>query len=130
MATSRILDEDGRTVTFIAGPLDSYSAPAARSLLRKSARDCDLVVDLSECTYVDTAGLWVLRERARDAEQSGGSMVVRCVPPRVRRVIASTGFDRLVVIEDQPAAVTYRNKGRSGERTPYKAAGSSKGKRG
>lgn len=130
MATSRILDEDGRTVTFISGPLDSYSVPAVRTLLRKTARDCDLVVDLSECTYVDTAGLWVLRERARDAEQSGGSMVVRCAPPRVRRVIASTGFDRLVVIEDQRAVGVYRASASSKERTPYKAAETSDGKRG
>lgn len=130
MATSRILDEDGRTVAFISGPLDSYSVPTVRTLLRKSARDCDLVVDLSECTYVDTAGLWILRERARDAEHSGGSMVVRCAPPRVRRVIAATGFDRLVVIEDQPAASAYRGAASSEERAPYRAAGASEGKRG
>ncbi|RIK10970.1 MAG: hypothetical protein DCC49_01825 [Acidobacteria bacterium] len=119
---ARILDEDGRTVAFISGPLDSYSVPTVRTLLRRIDRDRDLVIDLSECTYVDTAGLWVLRERARDAEQSGGSMVVRCVSPRVRKVIAATGFDRLVVIEDQPAADAYRASATSEERTLYKAS--------
>lgn len=127
MATSRILDEDGRTVTFVAGPLDSYSAPRIRTLLRKVRRDCDLVVDLSECTYVDTAGLWILRERSIEAEQYGGSMVVRCSAPRIRRVITKTGFDRLVVIEDEPPTGAYRTTASAAVRTPYRSAGAAEG---
>lgn len=122
LATSRIMSEDGRIVSFIAGPIDSYSAPRVRELLESTPRDCDLVVDLSECSYVDTAGLWVLRNRAAEAERSGGSMVVRCPSPRIHRTMRKTGFDRLVVIEEELAAGAFTSVSAGSIGTPYRSS--------
>lgn len=110
--------EGGRIVWRLRGPLDSYTAGEVAAVLARIDPSTDLVVDLDECNYIDTAGLLVLRDRALSAGDAGGSVVVRCVSPRHRRFFEQTGFGRLVVLEEEPIRtepIEYRTG--SAERT-------------
>jgi anti-anti-sigma factor len=79
-------------VVAASGELDLSSRQALEHELRV-ARDSDadlIVLDLSELTYVDLAGLRViLRMDARSSDRPGRFMVRRA-PPNVHRVFAVT----------------------------------------
>ena len=72
----------------ITEPLDSGAAGRLRRLL---AEALDLgpervVVDLSDCPFVDAAAVSVLLDAHREAWRSGGRLTLRGPSPRLRRL--------------------------------------------
>lgn len=115
--------EGGRIVWRVSGSLDAYTSDEARTEMRKIRATEDLVVDVSGCTYIDSAGLLALMERAAEAESSGGSLVVRCESARLLRAFEQTGFDRLVVIEERtsrPGRTRYQTDSAESGRLRYR----------
>jgi anti-anti-sigma factor len=84
-----------RTTVRLRGELDLATAPVLAATVRPYAREgCrELVVDVSELTFLDCAGITVLVELADAlaAQQPPGRVVVRNPVPIVRRVLDITG---------------------------------------
>jgi anti-sigma B factor antagonist len=96
-------------VVTITGEIDIQSGPQLRDQLlgiirRNGAR---LALDLAGVTFIDCAGINVLLAARRRAQLEGGSLRVLRASPRVRRVIALTHLDSVLM----PKALPYAAAG-------------------
>jgi anti-sigma B factor antagonist len=92
-------------VVTISGEIDIASGPQLRDQLlgvirRHGAR---LTLDLTGVTFIDCAGINVLMAAHRRAQLQGGSLRVLRASPRVRRVLALTRLDSVLM----PTALAY-----------------------
>ncbi|HEX3000744.1 MAG TPA: STAS domain-containing protein [Armatimonadota bacterium] len=89
---------DGQTVHVqLAGVLDSTAAPHVRSSIKPALKEgaTDLILDLSDVSYVDQTGVDGLIHAARIARRLGGQVVLRNCPEQVIRLLAALGRDHL-----------------------------------
>lgn len=96
-----ILKEEGKpTVIALEGRLDTNTSPQleeyAGDLYAKGVND--IVVDMSKCEFVSSAGLRVIVAMQKRAAV-GGSLVFRGVVPEVMDVFTMTGFDNILTFE-------------------------------
>ncbi|MER6944269.1 STAS domain-containing protein [Nonomuraea sp. NPDC000554] len=83
----------GVTVIAMGGRLDSETAPRVQQELEALFPDEGLVVlDLSETTYMSSAGLRVLLLIYRQAQRSAARLALTGLPPDVREIMDATGF--------------------------------------
>jgi anti-sigma B factor antagonist len=86
----------------IAGELDLYTAPDVRDELAALPAEARRVaVDLTELTFVDSAGIAALLVAARRLRARGGVMTLVVEDPRVLRVLEVSGLDRYFAIRRQ-----------------------------
>ena len=81
----------------VVGQLDSSTLARVRGQLQDALaeRPDRLVVDLSDCPFVDAAALAVLVEAHRTASRYGGLLVLLGCQPRVVRALSLTGLRRV-----------------------------------
>jgi anti-sigma B factor antagonist len=83
-ASSRHLG-DGTRVVAVAGEVDLYTAPEfGRALELNGSADGRIVIDLSECTFLDSTGLGILVQATRPAAATLSSSLLavsRCCGP-------------------------------------------------
>ncbi len=88
----------------VAGELDHATAEQLRGpLLEAIAGGADgILVDLSECHFIDSTGLSVLVEARRLlGDRNGGpSFGICCADPQVRRLLEITGLDRALEMHE------------------------------
>jgi anti-sigma B factor antagonist len=87
----------GAAVLYVSGDLDLASAPRLGEALTELVAD-PVVVDLSECTFLDSAGMGVLLASARALSNSGRSLRVAAADPRILRVLEITAVDTLIAV--------------------------------
>ena len=77
--------------------LDVTTLPRVREQLDQAlaGRPGRLVVDLSECAFVDASALAVLLDLHRRMSRSGGVLTLRGSCPRVLRLLSLTGLRRV-----------------------------------
>ena len=96
----KVIDEGKPYVIAIEGRLDTNTSPQleefAGGLYEKSVSD--IVVDMSACDFVSSAGLRVIVAMQKRAA-TGGSLVFKGVVPEVMEVFQMTGFDRILTFE-------------------------------
>ncbi len=83
----------------LAGELDLYSADQVRRAVDGAmARHgvSDLVLDLSEVSFLDSSGVGVILGRYRRTRESGGRMALVAPPERLRPVLELAGILQLV----------------------------------
>src|SRR4051794_34156037 len=86
------IDYATTTTVTLAGELDVTCIPILGTLLsRATPLARDLVLDLSDVTFIDCAGVTALLTARRHTEARGGTLILQHVPPLVRRVIQLTG---------------------------------------
>jgi anti-sigma B factor antagonist len=100
---------DGRNLLKVSGVVDLFTAPElkdrALALLDHSGRE--LVLDLSQATYIDSTGLGALLSAAKRAELLGGRMVIVNVDEHIARIFEITGLDTiLAIVPTRTAALT------------------------
>lgn len=90
-------DHGDRTVVHVGGEIDVYTAPLVREKLDEqiTAGRNDLVVDLTDVTFLDSTGLGVLVGRLKLTRSLGGSMRIVGTDDRVLKVFAITGLDKV-----------------------------------
>ncbi|GLZ36960.1 STAS domain-containing protein [Actinokineospora sp. NBRC 105648] len=76
------------TVVALAGEIDSATTPDLRT--RLAALSGDLIVELSEVSFLGVAGLVLFLELGESLRAAGGSLRLAGVPPHVARLIART----------------------------------------
>lgn len=96
-----VLKEEGSPTVFaLEGRLDTNTSPQleeyAGELYAKGVTD--IVVDMSQCEFVSSAGLRVIVAMQKRAA-TGGSLVFRGVVPEVMDVFTMTGFDNILTFE-------------------------------
>jgi anti-anti-sigma factor len=84
----------------VGGRLDVRSAADARTVLHDAldAGQGDLVLDLRELDSWDATGLGVIMGAHRRAGRCGRRLVLREVPPQMRRVLVATRLHRILTI--------------------------------
>lgn len=87
----------GAAVVTVSGELDLATAPRLQDALAERMED-PVVVDLSECTFLDSAGMGVLLASARTLSESGRSLRVATADPRILRVLELTAVDTLIAV--------------------------------
>lgn len=87
-------DDDGRSVVAVAGAIDLQTRDQVRSAgqdaLGGGARE--LVLDLSEVSFIDSTGIGSLVELSHDAADAEAALVIRAPSTRVRRILELTGL--------------------------------------
>ncbi|EWT03653.1 anti-sigma B factor antagonist [Intrasporangium oryzae NRRL B-24470] len=94
------VDHGDRTVVHLGGEIDVYTAPLVREKLDEQiqAGRTDLVVDLTNVTFLDSTGLGVLVGRLKLARTRGGALRLVGTEERVLKVFSITGLDKVFEI--------------------------------
>ncbi len=89
-----------------AGELDTVTAPGLRAeLITQIECRSHVILDLSQLTYLGSAGLKVIVEAHHAAQERGGVLRITGTGRRiVARSLSVTGLDALLVISGEPAA--------------------------
>jgi anti-sigma B factor antagonist len=95
----------GHVAVALSGEIDIITAPEVRDALAGATSEAvtGIVVDLSEVTFLDAAGLGALAGGAYRARHLPGGLRLVAVPPRVLRLLNITGLDRHLAAFPPPA---------------------------
>ena len=92
------LTHDG-AVAHVSGELDLATASKLEEALVELPSSADfVVVNLSACTFLDSAGLRVLLTAARRLAGEDRSLRVVTADPRILRVLEITAIDTLIAV--------------------------------
>ncbi|MFI9251264.1 STAS domain-containing protein [Streptomyces sp. NPDC053069] len=99
-------------VAKVRGVMDHVSQLELRGQLTQVIDRAEraVVLDLSDVSFCDSAGLNVLLGARREAERAAVMLVLACVPIKLRRVLEMTGADQVLrvfaTIDDAEAALS------------------------
>ena len=105
----RLVEEnlDGALRIAISGELDIDSAPELREALARMDGNGRVLVDLTECLFVDSSGLAAILHGARQAQEGARAFAIVCARPNILRLFELTTIDRSIPIFDSvPQALT------------------------
>lgn len=86
----------GAVVLHVLGELDLATAPRLEAAIADAVASPRVVVDLSSCTFLDSAGVRVLTSAGR--EPAPRRVAVISADPGILRVLEITGMDTLLDI--------------------------------
>jgi anti-sigma B factor antagonist len=98
------------TICRPVGDLDAVNVSQFRDALVAMASAAQLIIDLVDVPFVDSAGLGALIGGVRGVRELGGEVAVVCSRPSLNRVLHTSGLGRMVVIAAsvEQAAVALR----------------------
>jgi anti-sigma B factor antagonist len=91
-----ISEQSGCNVSRPSGELDASTVVEFREHLVGLVGTTNLVIDLCDVPFMDSAGLGALIGGIRRIRDAGGTVGVVCDRPGVLRLLHTTGFDRIV----------------------------------
>lgn len=89
--------ESGKLTLTVSGEIDTLTAPRLDGEVETEGLS-ELVFDLTDVTYVSSAGLRVLLLAHKKMVQAGGKMTIAHPQEAVRRVFTLTGFAKILTI--------------------------------
>jgi anti-sigma B factor antagonist len=92
--------EDAYVICRPSGELDAYTVGQFREALADLAGESRVIIDLGDVPFMDSAGLGALIGGIRKARETDGEVVVACGRDTLKRLLHTTGFDRIVPVED------------------------------
>lgn len=94
--------EGGLLVVSVIGELDQSTAPDLREALASSLAQptAPVLVNLSDCDFIDSTGLSLLVEAKRRLEEEELRFGVCCPDADVQRLLELTGIDRALGLYD------------------------------
>lgn len=97
---------DWLTVVAASGELDAYTGPELQEALADSLEEIEeapwLLVDLSEVQYLDSIGLGILVQTAKQSAERGGAMAIACATPVVLKVFDISGTREMLAVRGSP----------------------------
>src|ERR687895_1614951 len=95
----RKVDDDTHLVS-VSGEIDLFTAPEFKQRMSApiDAGRSNLVVDLTETTFIDSSSLGVLIGAHRRLKLRGGSLVVVCANEAIAKTFKITGLDGVFTI--------------------------------
>ena len=100
----RVTRNDGTTVVEVAGELDIASVPELAHEFG-TLEPCNVTVDLTRVTFVDSSGLRCLVEAHERTHDDGNTLRVRGTSRIVRRTFEITGLDQVLLVETTADAI-------------------------
>lgn len=104
MKIERRQDSDWLTVVAASGEVDAYTGPGLREALTDTLEAGEgppwLLADLSDVQYLDSMGLGILVQAAKQAAADGGAMAVACSTPVVLKVFDISGTRAMLGVEE------------------------------
>ncbi|MFQ9975527.1 MAG: STAS domain-containing protein [Butyricicoccus sp.] len=92
--------QEGTLIAVYTGELDHHAARAAIEQTEDLVLfPCEVVLDLSELTFMDSSGLAVVLHLYRTCARSGREFAVRGTPPQPMRVFEAAGLPQVMVFE-------------------------------
>lgn len=82
----------------VVGELDLATTPKLERALEDSATALPLVLDLSDCTLVDSSGVRLLASSARQLRDAGHRLAVVTSDPGILRVLEITAVGELMSV--------------------------------
>lgn len=79
----------------VSGELDLATAPRLEEALADVSTET-LVIDLSGCTFLDSAGIRTLVGAARERSTTGSTLRLVTADPGILRLLEITGVDTLI----------------------------------
>jgi len=99
--TVEVRRERGFVVVAVTGEIDISTVSQLReSLFEQADNGSDVIVDLDQISFIDSAGLGALVGASRRAEASGGSLHAVCGQPHTKKLLWLTGVDRRIPLEE------------------------------
>jgi anti-sigma B factor antagonist len=80
------------------GELDASTVSDFRAVLTELATKPQVVIDLSDVDFIDSAGLGALIGGIRRTREVGGDVALACPRPTLARLLRTTGIDQLVTV--------------------------------
>lgn len=80
------------------GEIDASTVPMFREQLLEVSQKGNVVIDLSEVPFMDSAGLGALIGGIRRTREAGGDVAVACARATLVRLLKTTGFDQIVSV--------------------------------
>lgn len=99
------VDTDGEiSVVRPQGEIDANTVGAFRDALSTLPGVQHLIIDLAEVPFLDSAGLGALIGVIRRVREADGDVAIAGPRPPLRRILLTTGLDRIVAVEDSVEA--------------------------
>ncbi len=96
----------GQTLTvFLEGDIDHHNARLIRSRIDTKVyiqRPDELILDLSQVSFMDSSGLGLILGRYTKAVELGITFKVANPTPQIKRILDLAGTERLIKIENNP----------------------------
>jgi anti-sigma B factor antagonist len=99
-------DVAGRPVVRVGGEIDVYTAPRLREHLIRLAGDQNLIVDLTDVSFLDSTALGVMVGAMKRQRERGGTMSIVTTGTRVRRLFEITGLTKVFTLYDSVQEAT------------------------
>lgn len=94
-----IREESGKLVAALAGEIDLENAPEVRRILLEcTSGGRDVLVDLSQVSYIDSSGIASLVEALQNANSGGSDLGLVAVSPQAMRVFELARLDKVFTI--------------------------------
>jgi anti-sigma B factor antagonist len=91
---------DDQVICRLAGELELSAVAQFRQELADLPAGSRVLIEMSDVSFVDSAGLGVLIGGVRRTRDRGGNAAVACARPGLSRLLRTVGLDRLVSISD------------------------------
>ena len=101
---TRLVSETTRVILSIAGPLTIDQVQGTRKSLEQAWRSnaSKVLVDLSRCPMVDTAGVALLVSVLQRAQREGKEFSMRGVGPQIESLLQMLRLDGVFKLEREP----------------------------
>ena len=102
----------------ISGEVDHYNAHLVAPAIREACQiDSSIILDLSELTYLDSAGVQLVFLASRLTDEKDGHVVMVVKNDHVRRILEITGTEsipNLSIVTELEEAIKKIGKGKIG----------------
>jgi anti-sigma B factor antagonist len=97
--------QDGVRALTVRGELDMNTAPELERALEEAlaTEDAAIMLDLSECEFIDSTGIALIVRAWQKLEGNGGKgrFVLCCINHQVRRLLKITGVESSISMHEQ-----------------------------
>ena len=89
---------DGVVVVRVEGELDLATCASFEDAIAETDPDQRLVIDLTQCTFLDSSAVRVLVTTVRAAQEAKGSVSLVATDPGILRVLEIAGVDTMLTV--------------------------------
>ncbi|GEK57475.1 anti-sigma factor antagonist [Marinococcus halophilus] len=103
LSTEVIEKADKKKILRVAGEVDAYTAPELKANLNPLTEEegVEVIVDLTDVSYIDSTGLGIFIGALKSAENHGATLRLTGLNERVKRLFTITGLDEVITIDDE-----------------------------
>lgn len=89
---------EGTSVVHVSGELDMATTPELEEVVESVDLAGRVVIDLTECGFLDSSAVRVLVGTARSSEEAGGSLSIVANDPGILRVLEIAAVDTMLPV--------------------------------